>query len=844
MRCDRRSPRVTDAKARELRELRARVTELEAESRLLGQRTESLVLLAHARRAFESAETLDEAFNDVSEVCGALTGVENTCVMLRQDDSGAMLRSHCGGQPDSERCPVFDELAQIQDVGAEGAGRVIENTSTLRNCRLVPSSALVVPFERPTVGSGLLLFASDSDGDELRRQQQTLDELAVLLVDLMESRALRDALRDAKENLERQVGARTSELRNERARLEATLENAADAIAETALDGRLLSANGAFARMLGYTKEELLQTTWMAVTHPDDVPACMEELDALHAGRIPYFTADKRYMHKGGAAIHTQVRVSVVRSLDGQVDRYVTIIRDLTETREAERDLRQLRHAVEQSRDAIVLTDVLGRIRYVNDAFEENTGFSLSEVRGKTPRVLRSGKQDDAFYQDLWRTISSGRTWQSRFTNRRKDGTLFVEESTITPVLDGSGEVEGYVAIKRDLTDRLALEEQLRQSQKLEAIGQLAGGIAHDFNNLLMPVLVDGEMLADSLAHEDPRRELADEIVEAAERARGLTRQLLAFGRKQMLEMRPVNLAEVVPAFGRVLGRVLREDVHLTFEDEHVPAHTVADAGQLEQILMNLVVNAQDAMPQGGDLTIRVLHEAETPDDIEGEAWVAFEVTDSGTGMDEVTLRRAIEPFFTTKDRGKGTGLGLATCHGIARQHGGDLTITSEVGRGTSIRVTLPAVPPEEGRTPTPTRLRRNTPRLPKLEGRHIWLVEDDDAVARSTERILRRAGAEVECFHDAAELLNDLSALTPADLLVTDVVLPGMDGRQLHETLRRTYPALPVIYVSGYPDDVLAPRGVLGEGIHFVQKPFESGLLLREVQAALAGGHSEPPPA
>ncbi len=627
---------------------------------------------------------------------------------------------------------------------------------------------------------------------------------------------------------------RAKQLERERQRLATIFDVAASGIVETSLDGQLLSANRAFQEMLGYGPEELLRKTSMELTHPDDTSPSRANVRALRRGEVSSFSMDKRYQRKDGSFVEAQVRVSVTRDAEGKPERHITVIRDLTEQRRAERVLRRLKPAVEQSHDGIVMTDRAGRIQYANAAFERGSGYTLEEVRGQTPRVLKSGVQDDEFYRELWATITGGETWQGRFVNRRKDGSLYTEESSITPVLGEDGEIEGYVAIKRDLTERLELEERLRQSQKLEAIGRLAGGIAHDFNNLLLPVLVDSEILLEELGAEDTRRELVQEILEAAERAKELTRRLLAFSRRQVLEMRGLDLRELVTGFGRVLERILREDVRLRFETGLERAPTTADLGQLEQVLMNLALNAQDAMPMGGELVVRVLPHADAPQNMEGPGWVAFEVQDTGAGMGPDTLRRATEPFFTTKARAKGTGLGLSTSHGIVRQHGGDLRITSALGEGTCVRVTLPqldAEPPRASTAPPP-----GSAHAASLRGKRVWLVEDDDAVARSTARLLRNAGAVVTLFGAAPELLDQLRGLKPADVLITDVILPGMDGRALHELLeQRLRSRLPVVFVSGYPDEILSPHGVLEADLHFVVKPFSGERLIREVEVVLS---------
>jgi|AMFO01.1.fsa_nt_gi PAS domain S-box len=701
---------MSSDETQDLRDLRARLYQLQTTNDILVERTEALVLLGHARLAFEQAETLEDALDGVNEAASTLLGVQGLCVALFGRDGATMQRSHCGA---TTSCPVFQALGSDPAFSQSATTRVLDQHDVIGPCSLSPQSAVLVPFQRPTVGDGLLLFHTQHPSTEMEASSHHLEELGALLADQIEARALADALRQAHDSLEAQVDARTADLRHQRARLQAVLHSAADGIVELTLHESILSANAAFESMLGYASGDLVGTAWTDLAHPQDVGSCTQALDRLRRGDQQVKTLAMRHLTRDGAAVKTEVRLA--------------------------------------------------------------------------------------------------------------------------PVHDAQGAAAGIVIVVHDLTDRLALEAQLRQSQKLEAIGQLAGGIAHDFNNLLMPILIDGQMLADDLAQEDPRQEMAEEIVAAGQRAKELTRQLLAFGRKQRLDIRPVDLTRILAGFSRVLTRVLREDLILNIEPCTQPAPTKADAGQLEQILMNLAVNAQDAMPRGGKLTIRVLPHTQGPPDVAGDAWVAFEVEDTGTGMDEATQQRAIEPFFTTKARGKGTGLGLATCHGIARQHGGGLSIFSQPGQGTRVRVTLPAEHTTQADTTPKNPRTRSAEIAGRLRGLRIWLVEDDDTVARSTLRILSQAGATVTAFPAAAPLLARRAELPAPDLLLTDVVMPGMDGHKLAQTLRLGLPDLPVLYISGYPDDVLEPHGVRTASEGFLQKPFSATSLVDAVRQAIA---------
>lgn len=340
------------------------------------------------------------------------------------------------------------------------------------------------------------------------------------------------------------------------------------------------------------------------------------------------------------------------------------------------RQQERLIEAIEQAGEIVVITDSKGAIQYVNPAFENITGYSKKEAIGKNPRILKSGHQDAAFYRELWQTISTGKTWRGRMVNKCKDGSLFTEDATISSVVDTTGNIVNYVAVKRDISEYLRIiqenekmEEQARQRHKLEAIGRLAGGVAHDFNNMLSVILGYGEMLLAQLHRSDPLCKPAAQIIKAAKSSAGLTRQLLAFSRKQALQPRVLDLNEIVRDMEKILQRVIGEDIELkTLLDKGLQPVEV-DPGQIEQVIMNLVVNSRDAMPKGGTLLIETTnieldiayarnHVGAIPGD-----YVLLAMSDNGCGMDEATREKAFEPFFTTKEQGKGTGLGLG--HGL-----------------------------------------------------------------------------------------------------------------------------------------------------------------------------------
>ena len=509
-------------------------------------------------------------------------------------------------------------------------------------------------------------------------------------------------------------------------------------------------------------------------------------------------------------------------------------VHDITERKRAEETQRRLVTAVEQAVETIVITDPAGAILYANPAFEKTTGYTCAEALGQNPRILKSDKHDAGFYRDMWTMLAAGQVWSGRFVNRRKDGTLYEEEATISPVRDTTGRIINYVAVKRDITREVALEEQFRQAQKMESIGRLAGGVAHDFNNLLTVINGYCQMLLDRQDADHPDRDSLGEILKAGERAAGLTRQLLAFSRKQVLQPRVLDLNRLVEEMRPMLARLLAESVEVRVALRAESGTVHADPHQLEQVVMNLVVNARDAMPQGGKLLIetasveRDASYAQSHPEARAGRYVKLAVIDHGVGMDEETRRHIFEPFFTTKGAGRGTGLGLSTVQGIVAQSGGHINVYSEPGQGTTFEIYLPALAQAaaEGEKPAAA---------PALGGNETVLVVEDQAEVRDyAVAALKEYGYRVIEAESGAEALRlcerDLGRI---HLVLTDVVMPNMSGPELANRLEKLRPGTKVLFMSGYTDDVILQQGVLDESAEFVQKPFsprELAVKVREV--------------
>ncbi len=515
----------------------------------------------------------------------------------------------------------------------------------------------------------------------------------------------------------------------------------------------------------------------------------------------------------------------------GRIEHYA----DITPRKRTEAERNRLAMAIEQTVEAVIITDINGIIQYVNPAFEQITGYDRDEAIGQTPRILKSGRHDEKFYSEMWETLSAGGVWTGRVTNQKKDETVFEAEAVISPIRNAEGRTVSYVEVCRDVTREVQLEDQLRQSQKMESVGRLAGGIAHDFNNLLTSILGFSHLIMDSLEEGSPIRADVNEIVHAGERAAKLTRQLLAFGRKQIMQVRPLDINEVVVDMDQLLRRTLGEDVELvTVLGEQMDA-IEADQGLLEQVVMNLAVNARDAMPKGGKLTIATtnisLDEKFCQDrvGIDPGKYVQLTVSDIGGGMQESVREHAFEPFYTTKEKDKGTGLGLSTVYGIVKQCKGHVELSSEVGVGTEVRIYLPSV-----ERPAESLERKFSSELPH-GSETILVVEDEDTVRHLTVRMLKALGYHVlEARHGGEALLICERYKDIIHLVLTDVVMPHVGGHELMLRLHNIRENFKILYISGFTDDRILSHGIDGQEAPLLLKPYTNAALAQKVRSVL----------
>jgi two-component system, cell cycle sensor histidine kinase and response regulator CckA len=497
--------------------------------------------------------------------------------------------------------------------------------------------------------------------------------------------------------------------------------------------------------------------------------------------------------------------------------------------------------ALNATAHAVVITDHQARVVWTNPAFTGLTGYAAAEALGRDlTELLGAEPHEHGSIADIWQTLWSGQIWRGELWNRRKDGTRVLVDQTITPVTDAAGAITHFIAVKVDLTRQRSLESQFLQAQKMEVVGRLSGGIAHDFNNMLTVINGTAELALSDLPQGHPLRQDFERIQESGLRAAALTRQLLTFSRKQIVRRTPIAVAPMLASVRNMLQRLIGEDITLEVRTDACSGAVLADQGQLEQIILNLAVNARDAMPRGGrllieaaDIDLESARAGSTPAPRPGPH-VRLSVADTGHGISPDVAARIFEPFFTTKEQGKGTGLGLATVHAIVEQSGGSIGVESEPGAGAMFTIWLPRVAASDD---TPV---ERAPVNAAPATATILVVEDDEGVRALAVRILRSAGYHTLDARDAMDALQLLAMHPrPVDLIVTDVVLPGMGGRDLAAHAAEIAPGVPVLFTSGHTDDLVQAHGVRGHLVHFLGKPFTAASLCNKAGDILSLGRS-----
>ncbi|MBP1772294.1 MAG: sensor histidine kinase response regulator [Holophagaceae bacterium] len=605
--------------------------------------------------------------------------------------------------------------------------------------------------------------------------------------------------------------------------------------------GTFVKTNPSCRETLGYTEAEFLSRPFVDFVLPEDRQRTLEEV-ARQQARGTSLDFENRYLCKDGSVKWLSWRAIY----DREEGLTYAAARDITEHRRAEEEVKareqEFRSLAENSPDDILRFDREGRLIYANHQSRPPAGAPPVEASpGGFPGI--DPEERERFFATLRRVIDSGEVADLETRVPGAAGTVQTRSIRFTAERDRDGQVVGALAFGRDITEKARLEEQLRQSQKMEAIGQLAGGVAHDFNNILTAIMGFSNLARMKMAHDDPLRPLIDQILASSDRAAHLTKGLLAFSRKQVIQPKPADLNAIVKSVDRLLARLIGEDIELNTELTGESLILMVDVGQIEQVLMNLATNARDAMPKGGTLTISTEARELGADFVHahgfGKAgrYAVVTVSDNGVGMSEAIREKIFDPFFTTKEQGKGTGLGLSIVYGIVKQHEGAINVYSEPGKGTTFRIYLPlvAIPVETERP------EQGTP--PQGGTETILLAEDDQGVRTLTTTYLREFGyrvIEAVDGRDAVETYTEHAG--EIDLLILDVIMPKMSGKDAFDAIRAQHPEAKALFISGYTADALHRKGIFEEGIQFLAKPMSPFELLKKVRSLLDEGRNPLP--
>lgn len=729
-------------------------------------------------------------------------------------------REEMRGKPMTLICPGYDPAAS-KKMAASTTGETFRFSS---KHKLADGSLRDVEvFTGPTVidRKHLLHSIIHDITDRLKAEEEiraSHEKVEGLLEDTERARAaLATALEEEKQTL---IALRNSELR-----FTLLLDNIDNlAVQGYYSDGTIFYWNKASTRLYGYTREEAIGRDVVELI-------CLEEKRQHHRDLIREMVETKRSIpaselvvkHKDGTSLHVFTSHAIIPVTGSQVELFAMDV-DLSTLKLATMEIRKLTQAIEQSPVSIVITDTEGKIQYVNTQFSITTGYSLEEVEGRTQRFLDSGEKSDVEHEKIVRTLEAGIVWRGEFRNKRKDGATFWERVTISPMFDERGNIVNHLAVKEDITETKKLEDALRQSQKMQAVGRLAGGVAHDFNNMLGVILGYAELAREVVEPETLLHKQLTEIQRAALRSADLTRQLLAFARKQTIQPKVLDINESVTQMLKMLIRLIGEHINLVWKPCASPWPIRIDPSQLDQILANLSVNARDAIPDSGTVIITTENRIVTEEQASGELYpgeyVLLSVTDTGAGMPPEVLDHLFEPFYTTKEQGKGTGLGLPTVYGIVKQNHGYIDVQTRLGEGTRFDIYFPRSQPGEKDV---TDEHESEPVNPS-GSETIMIVEDELPILTLAESILNRYGFNVMAFTSPREAIEAAKGCKfPIDILVTDVILPEINGSELATEITTLFPKAKVLFMSGYTADVISNQGILPKDINFIQKPFRS---------------------
>jgi two-component system, cell cycle sensor histidine kinase and response regulator CckA len=804
-----------------------------------------LAVLSGISEAVVKHQNLEQALDEALAACLDVGGIAAGALYILEPNASMRVRPLRGSGSIPGLESFFDNDASLRDVLASGRTAVIPSEpfapawsqGVLERC--AASFAFVIPLAQRAGALGAFFVA-------VRAHESEQEDWRVFVQGL--GNQIAQAMSLARTFAEKEVAEQLA--REQTLFLQLILDSIGDGVIATDALGRVLRMNRVASDLTGWAPHEAVGQ------HVDDVLRLLDEpthepiasplVRAIGDQKVVERARNAILVSRAGREFPVAEGIAPIREGDGSMRGVAIVFRDITEARQAELALRdsekRFRSTFEHAAVGMAHVAPDGRWLDVNQRFCEIVGYSRSEL-------LARAFQDITFPSDLPADLSNveralaGSTTTFALEKRcvRKDGEIVWVDATTSLVRDSAGLPEYFITVVQDISLRKKAEEeleqtasQLRQSQKMDAVGQLAGGVAHDFNNLLSIIRGQSELMLEDLAADDAMRAEVEEIVTACERAGNLTRQLLVFSRKQVLAPRVIDINETTEGLSKMLRRLIGEDIELTLV-LGATGRVYVDPGQLEQVLVNLVVNSRDAMPNGGALTIETSDVSPEADAHDGQTRgvspnVMLRVSDTGLGMTPEVLARAFEPFFTTKAAGKGTGLGLSTVFGIVKQSAGEVVVSSAPGQGSTFRVYLPTA---DGPVQVVHPSRRASNALRGSET--VLLVEDEDQVRAVARAILARAGYRVLEAASGAKALDTCEQFGETiDLLLTDVVMPNMNGRQLAEQVSKLRPKVKVVFMSGYTDDAIVHHGVLNAGMAFIQKPLTVDLLLAKVREVL----------
>ena len=663
------------------------------------------------------------------------------------------------------------------------------------------------------------------------------ERLLAVVHDIESRRKAEEALNQYRLNLEKIVEERTAELTKSESSLAEAQQLARLGNWEWLIPADQVWWSAEAYRICGFEPGGISPTykSFLTVVHPADRDLVKHAVDDALQRRGPY-SVEHRLVLADGTERQVHQEGDIFCDANGKPVRMVGIVQDITERMLLEQERTRLVKAVEYAAETIVVTDRDGTIQYVNPAFTRVTGYEREEAIGKNPRILQSGRHDQSFYKEMWATLSCGESWSGHFINRKKDGALFEEDATISPIMDGGGNIINYVAVKHDVSEKLELEKKLRQAQKLESIGTLAGGIAHDFNNILTAILGYAAIVLNKLPEDSPLRASQQQVVTAGQRAADLVRQILTFSRRGEQKIMPLQPHLVVKEALKLLRATIPTTIEFKIKIDKDCGMILADPTQIHQVIMNLCTNAYHAMREQGEGVLGVVlnsvelepESLQIKIDLQPGPYIRLEVSDTGQGISASVLEKIFEPYFTTKALGEGTGLGLSLVHGIVKSMGGGITVYSEVGTGTTFHVYLPR---------TASAASSEAPPVASRVGGHerLLIVDDEVTIVHLEQQILESLGYHVTATTTSLEAWQLFKEQPDSfDLIVTDMNMPYMSGLELTGKILEIRKEMPVLLCTGY-SELLNEEKVKAQGIReYLMKPITTNDLATAIRRAL----------